>query len=136
MLETDRQEIRDTMASWQMYGCRFSSFTVRQVIVMKQKGIRKSNADSTADSSGCRYAAPPLIFSVTVIGILYITISFHNSYRVSEDIVFHCKCELDVLPAVSSHVVHIGNIDEIDSSVDRQISSKIAPCIESYVKGI
>lgn len=118
MLKTDIQKIRDTVASWPMYGFKFSVFTAEQAIVVQQAGSRKSIADTTADISDCRYASTPLISSVTVISILYITILFYDSYRPSEDIVFHCQSELDVLSAVSCYVVHIGNIDEIDSSIE------------------
>lgn len=106
------------MASWPMYVLKSSVFTVEQVIVVQQADSRKSIADTTADISDCRYASTPLISSVTVISILYITILSYDSYRLSEDIVFHCQSELDVLSAVSCYVVHIGNIDEIDSSVE------------------
>ena len=101
-----------------MYVLKSSVFTVEQVIVVQQADSRKSIADTTADISDCRYASTPLISSVTVISILYITILSYDSYRLSEDIVFHCQSELDVLSTVSCYVIHIGNIDEIDSSIE------------------
>ena len=101
-----------------MYGLKPPVFTAKQAIVMEQASSRKSIAENMTDSSGCRYDFPPLISSVTVISILYITILSYGSYRLSEDIVFHCQGELDVLSAVSSYVAHIGNIDEINSSIE------------------
>ena len=101
-----------------MYGLKHPVFTAKQTIVMEQADNRKSIAENMTDSSGCRYDFPPLISSVTVISILYITILSYGSYRLSEDIVFHCQGELDVLSAVSCYVVHIGYIDEINSSVE------------------
>ena len=101
-----------------MYGLKHPVFTAKQTIVMEQADNRKSIAEDMTDSSGCRYGFTPLISSVTVISILYITILSYGSYRLSEDIVFHCQGELDVLSAVSSYVAHIGNIDEINSSIE------------------
>ena len=101
-----------------MYGLKLPVFTAKQTIVTEQADSRKSIAENMTDSSGCRYDFPPLISSVTVISILYITILSYGSYRLSEDIVFHCQDELDVLPAFSRYVVHIGDIDEINSSVE------------------
>ena len=101
-----------------MYGLKHPVFTAKQAIVTEQADSRKSIEEDMTDSSGCRYGFTPLISSATVLSILYITILSYGSYSLSEDIVFHCQGELDVLSAVSCYVVHIGDIDEINSSVE------------------
>ena len=85
---------------------------------MEQADSRKSIAEDMADTSVCRYDFPHVMSSVNVISILHITILPYGSYRLSEYIVFNSQGELDVLPAVSCYVVHIGYIDEINSSVE------------------